>query len=259
MKIKFKSFIANIFFKHIYTKVILYTFFALILFDFTFVIGEYNSTYFVEEYKEIPFHQFLPLFYLFVKLTFVSTVFNFFLIFSINKSKTTKKNKRFLNVLIITLIFIFTGIIKLIILGIRDLSVIRLAFYIILPAEAGLMVYLEGFKFFRDTVLSISRLKIKKDFLYLMKLFYDEYNFFLDKLITLIIFLGTIFGVAMSIMWIAPSLSDTKPIKSVYSICIIVGFFLIALELFLWYFRPLWENKNKLRNIIIKKYKKFNS
>lgn len=259
MKIKFKSFIANIFFKHIYTKVILYTFFALILFDFTFVISEYNYTYFVEEYKEIPFHQFLPLFYLFVKLTFISTVFNYFLIFSINKSKTTKKNKRFLNVLSIPLIFIFIGIVKIIILGIRDLSVVRLAFYIILPAEAGLMVYLEGFKFFRDTVLSISRLEIKKDFLYLMKLFYDEYNFFLDKLITLIIFLGTIFGVVMSIMWIAPSLSETEPVKSVYSICIIVGFFLVALELFLWYFRPLWENKNKLRNIIIKKYKNFNS
>lgn len=255
---RFKQVIKNIFlrllsffFKDLHSNVIWYTFFAIVLFDFSIIIGDYNYAIYHKLYEDITINLFLPQFWDFVLISFIATVVCIIICSllsrKVNDSYLTEKKLRIIKMFIIFFIMIIVGIIKLIKLGITDLSVIRLVFYLALPAEAGFIVYLDGFKYFKENIRNINKSKINNnDYFSLINFYYKEFNFYFDKIVMVVIFLGTIFGVAMTIMWIAPSLSPDKPIKSVYSIGICIGFFVIAMELFLWCFKPLWESKHNL-------------
>jgi len=165
------------------------------------------------------------------------------------------KYNKFAKILIIGLIMIIAGIAKRIYLGASLFGVIRIVFYILFIGEAALIVYIDRFKTIENTIKynieEINKIEKISDRISIIQYYNKECSFCLDKIVLGFILLGSGFSAAMSILWVSKFFSSNDyliNIRSTVSICI--GFSFIMLELFLWCFKPLWNNCGILRNMM---------
>jgi len=233
-----------------HSQVILFTLFAIICFDLSFIrIDNLLSllSYFIEVKTESVFLREL------IGLLFI--IFAAFIcILLCNYRKF--RYKKFAKMLIIGFIMLIAGVAKRILLGASIFGVIRIIIYIIFIGEAVLMVYIDRFKTIENTIMrninEINKIEKISDRISIIQYYDNECSFCLDKIVLGFILLGSGFSAAMSILWVSRLFSDPNDylinIHSTVSICI--GFSFIMLELFLWCFKPLWNNCGILRSMM---------
>lgn len=234
-----------------HSQVILFTLFAIICFDLSFIRID-NLLSLLSYYNEVKielgfvFRELIGLLFIIFAAIICILLCNF----------RKFKYKKFAKMLVIGLIMLTAGIAKRIFLGASMFGVIRIIIYIIFIGEAVLMVYIDRFKTIENTIKrninEINKIEKISDRISIIQYYDNECSFCLDKIVLGFILLGSGFSAAMSILWVSKLFSSDNyyliNIRSTVSICI--GFSFIMLELFLWCFKPLWNNCGILRNMM---------
>lgn len=233
-----------------HSQVIWFTLFAVVCFDISFIRRDNLLTlllYYNEAKVELGFvlRELIGLLFIIVAAIICTLLCN---------CRKFKYNK-FAKMLIIGLVMLIAGITKQIYLGASMFGVIRFIFYILFIGEALLMVYIDRFKTIENTIKynikEVNKIEKISDRISIIQYYNKECSFCLDKIVLGFILLGSGFSAAMSILWISKFFSSNDyliNIRSTVSICI--GFSFIMLELFLWCFKPLWNNCGILRNMM---------
>lgn len=234
-----------------HSQVIWFTLFAITCFDLSF-IREDNLLNLLLYYNKAK----IELGFVFKEFIGLSFIIFAAIICNLLCNSRKFRYDKFAKMLIIGFVMFVAGITKRIILGASMFGVIRIIFYILFIGEAVLMVYIDKFKTIENSVKhnikEINKIEKISDRISIIQYYNNECSFCLDKIVLGFILLGSGFSAAMSILWVSNFFSSPGNylinIHSTVSICI--GFSFMMLELFLWCFKPLWNNCGILRNMM---------
>ena len=244
--------------KYFHTKIIYFTLFAIICFDLSFIRMEniFKLLLHFNEYKE-------SLNIAFKDLLGIIFIFGFGIISDFLCKLKKFKNDKIKKMVIIGIIMIIGTIIKYNFLGPEYFGVIRFLIHIILIFEALIMIYIDRFKTLEQDIKislkEIYKVESLNDCIPIIQYLYNEVSLYFDKIVLGVLFLGTTFTAAMSILWLSNIFAVETRIPANYiinfrsTISICIGFGFVLLEIFLYSFKPLWNYYTLLRKQLVQK------